>query len=1098
MEPHTLDVHLLGGFQITLNGQPLTCLNQSRQQSLLAYLMLHADSPQSRQHVAFCFWPDSSEVRAYANLRYTLHHLRRSCPELERYLEITQSTLQWRRLGSFRLDVAEYEILIARANETADADQVCKLLIQAASLYQGDLLPGCYDDWIIPVREGLSQTHTQMLRELVDRLAAQDKHQSAIDYATRLRRYDPFREMSYRRLMELHEATGDRAAALRVYHDCRSVLERELGVEPGPETRAVYERLVNPTAPQVTLVQPSPPVMASVSGEKLVGRREERQKLENAWQTARQGRPHFVLIHGEGGIGKTRLAEEVVMWANQRGHLTVRTRAYPAEGQLAYAPVVGWLRADLYRDKVRSLDKVWLVELARLLPELLSTSPDLPRLMPLTDQWQRQRLFEALAHAVLSVGLPLLVLIDDLQWADQETLEWLHFLLRFNPSAALLVVGTARMEEVDATHPLSTLLLHLRHAVQASEIELAALDAGASAELAQQVAGRPLDAEILAALYAYAEGVPLFLVEAVRVGVGKGEDDKWRRHTVRAADSISSRTPVPIPPRVYIVLQARLAQLSPEARRLADLAAVIGRSFTVDLLAQASDIGETDLVRGLDELWKRRIVRERGADYDISHDRIRDVAYAELSPIQRRLLHRRAAQALEHTDAADLDAVSAQLAWHYEHAGLPKQATGYYRRAGMAAQRVYANNQAINLFTKELALLKELPASPERDRQELALQMAMAASVRTKSFLAPEVNQALSRALELSRKVDDARQHFWPLWGLHTYHLISGEIHQCQGLAQPLLTIAEQEQNPLFLLVAHTIAGATSFFVGDLLAAQTHFAQCSNLYTFELHEEQVRFVGMDYGILSPATSAHAFWCLGHANQALRNCQTALELARQLAHPFSEVQALAYLAMLHQFRREREAALAQAEAALVLATRHEATYYGAWAAILAGWALASANPGQEEIAGLRAALDDFRTTGAGLRWPYYLSLLAAVYAQAGQPAAGLATIDEALAAAAAQGEHWWDAELHWLRGELLLSQGADGQQVEEALKRALVIARQQQARSLELRAATSLARLWRKSQTGQAYRLLSAVYGQFDEGFDILDLQEAKALLKELS
>jgi len=658
MEQHTLDVHLLGGFRITLNGQPLTSINQSRQQSLLAYLMLHADSAQSRQYVAFCFWPDSSEVRAYANLRYLLHHLRRAGPTLERYLEITQSTLQWRQLAPFRLDVAEYKTLVTRANETTDSDEVCKLLIQAANLYQGDLLPGCYEDWIIPVRERLSQTHVQLLQVLVDQLEAQGKYQIAIDYATRLRSYDPFRETSYRRLMELYETAGDRAAALRVYHDCLSVLERELGVEPGPETRAVYERIVNSTSSPVTVAQPVPPGIAAVSDERLVGRREEWQKLQNTWQAVIQDRPHLMLIRGEGGIGKTRLAEEVVIWANQRGHLTVRTRAYPAEGQLAYAPVVGWLRADVYRDKLRTLDRIWLVELVRLLPELLSANSDLPLLTPLTDQGQRPRLFEALARAVFSVGLPLLVLIDDLQWADQETIEWLHFLLRFNPTAALLVVGTARMEEVDATHPLSTLLLHLHRAAQVSEIELKALDAGDSAQLAQQVAGHPLDAETIAALYTYAEGVPLFLVEAVRAGADTRDEDKWRWHTGRAVDPMPSPMPVPIPSRVYAMLQARLAQLSPQARQLADLAAVIGQSFTVDLLAQASDINETDLMSGLDELWKRRIVGERDADYDISHDRIRDVAYAELSPIKRRTLHRRVAQALEHGYADDLDSIA--------------------------------------------------------------------------------------------------------------------------------------------------------------------------------------------------------------------------------------------------------------------------------------------------------------------------------------------------------------------------------------------------------------------------------------------------------
>ncbi|MCC6454492.1 MAG: AAA family ATPase [Caldilineaceae bacterium] len=259
-----VDVHLLGGFRMTLNGQPLTCPSQSRQQSLLAYLMLHADSPQSRQHLAFCFWPDSSEERAYANLRYSLHQLRRSCPGLKPFLEITQATVKWCGQETFRLDVAEYQALLQQANEAADLAQACKRLIQATNLYQGDLLPSCYDEWIIPMRERLSQTHMQTLQKLVDGLVTQGKYQSAIDYASQLRSYDPYRELSYRRLMELYEATGDRAAALRVYHECQSILARELGVEPGPKTRAVYERIMNP------------PVSAVVTGEKLAGRQEER------------------------------------------------------------------------------------------------------------------------------------------------------------------------------------------------------------------------------------------------------------------------------------------------------------------------------------------------------------------------------------------------------------------------------------------------------------------------------------------------------------------------------------------------------------------------------------------------------------------------------------------------------------------------------------------------------------------------------------------------------------------------------------------------------------------------------------------------------
>ena len=236
MDQVDLEVHLLGGFHIQLNGETLTPLIQSRQQSLLAYLIMHAGSPQSRQQVAFCFWPDSTEERAYGNLRFTIHQLRRSCPHLVPFLDISQSTMQWRPPAFFRLDVTLLEDLVAQAYVTPDVVQACQLLVQASELYRGELLPGCYDDWILPLRERFSHFYLQLLQRLVDQYTEQGKYRSAIDYAQKLQSYDPLREISYRRLMELYEAASDRAAALHVYHDCLTTLERELGVEPTVET----------------------------------------------------------------------------------------------------------------------------------------------------------------------------------------------------------------------------------------------------------------------------------------------------------------------------------------------------------------------------------------------------------------------------------------------------------------------------------------------------------------------------------------------------------------------------------------------------------------------------------------------------------------------------------------------------------------------------------------------------------------------------------------------------------------------------------------------------------------------------------------------
>lgn len=1112
MQSSRLEARLLGGFALSINGVPLAIPKQPREQALLTYLILHAATPQTRQSIAFAFWPDSTEERAFANLRYSLHHLRRSCPELAPYLLTTQSTLHWQPGRDFWLDSAEFSSLVKQIDEVTEVHALRTLLIHATELYRGDLLPSCYDDWVIPQREQLAQHNIHVLERLVDLLVVQKEPRHALEVAIRLRYADPLRERTYQRLMELHAAAGDRAAALQIYRECKMTLADELNVEPSSETQAIYARLIQDDTEQSPVVQPAFAQtrllnMASLplrveevipAADQLVGRERELRQLMRVWSQASLGHPHVVLIRGEGGIGKTRLAEEVVKWVAQQGHATVYTRAYAAEGQLIYAPIINWLRAERYQSRLRQLDDVWLVELARLLPEVRAERPDLPTPAPLTDNWQRQLLFEALARAVLSIDLPLLVLIDDLQWVDQETLEWLHYLLRFDPTAALMVVGTARIEEVNASHPLLALQMYLMRAGQIEEINLQPLDAESSAQLAQLVADKRLEPTTVMALYDYAKGVPLFLVEAVRAGLEPDNVEPWQRPNTQLVPSDSTQTPVALPPRIYAVLQARLMQLSADGRAIVDIAAVIGRAFSLELLQLASGATDETVIRALDELWKRRIVFAQGLDYDISHDRIRDVAYAELSPIQRRRLHHKVAQALEQNYAIDVDTMSAQLAWHYEAAGQFRQAISSYARAGAVAQRVYANARASDLLRKGLDLLNHLPPNEERDRQELALQIALAASVRTKGYVVREVSLALDRAWELSRRLGDVRHLFWALSGLFAYHFIKGEVTRCQALSAELLAIAEQEGKAELLLVAHSDAGASYMHSGVLMVAQRHFTQCAGLYTPELHENLVIYMGLDYGVLMPSWRAHHAWMIGEPDQALRHSQNALDVTQRLAHPLSQALAMVYRSMIHQFRREWDLAHAQAVQLLALTSEHEMIYYQRWAAILVELEVARHAPSPATIANLRAALERYKEIDAAMRLPFFLAGLAEIYAMLGELDAALETLTAAQTVAETQGEHWWDAEIMRLHGDISLQQGADIHHVEAILQHALTIAQQQHAQTLALRAATSLARLWQQDgRTATATNLLAPLYAQFTEGFDTTDLQSAKALLIDL-
>ena len=1087
-----LTAAFLGGFSLAVDNQLQTDINQPQQQSLLAYLMLQTETPQLRRKIAFLFWPDSNEKRAYANLRGALYKLRSDCPAIGRYLTSTNITLCWQRPATFRLDVHEYENCLTQAHQSTGPIQVRHWLEQAVAAYQGELLPGCYDEWILPVREQLNQSYLQALQQLVDLLVQMGEIEAAVAYAHQLRTSDPFREQSYQRLMILHEAQGDRAAALRVYHECVIVLERELGIVPSPETQAIYGRILN----RITPIAPLPVTAIPATNDKVIGRQAEWQTLQAAYYKASQGQPHLLLIQGEAGIGKTHLAEAFLAWAKQHGYLTVQTRAYAAEGQLTYSPVIEWLRSPAYSNLPTNLEDVWLAECARLLPELLTTRPDLLAPPPVSESWQRQRLFEALARAALTPGKPLLVLFDDLQWADGETLAWLHFLLRFDAKYPLLLLGTVRLSEVAADHPLTTLKYQLHRDSRMQEMSLAPMTSTASDELAQQIVGSQLTAEILANLHQYAEGVPLFLVEAVRAEMEKEEAERW--HWSIDTPSLIPHT-LPLPPKVYAVIQARFNQLSPGARRLANVAAVIGRSFSLELLSLASRISEEKLVQNLDELWQRRIVREQGANYDLNHDRIRDVAYAEISPIQRRLLHRYVAEALTKRYAVNLDSVSAELAYHYEAAGLVSQAVESYLQACKAAQKIFANNRAHDLANRGLTLVRRLPVSIKEERQELSLSWILASTIRTlKGWTSSELYQIVNQTLDLSYRVNDPEQIFRLSKWLCSYYIVTGEFGQAQQLCEQILAIATQEQRPLFLVIAYNSLAGIKLHEGQYRLAQELFEQSLASYNSHQHTEHILFDGVDYGVLSLGWSSHNYWFLGYPDKALNQCQEALNISQKLAHPTSKAVAFAYSGLLHQLRRESGVVRKCAEACLMLAEEHSIGYYREWAISMHKWALAYVAPTPNKIAEFRVALDDFRAIGVGLRWSYYLFLLAQLYGQVGHLEGAMDVIKEALRLAEDKGEHWWDAELYRLRGNLLLLQG-DSDLAVGAYQKAINLAHEQEALSLELRAATSLARLWqRQGQAGEAHELLTTVYDQFTEGFDTPDLQDAQILLADLT
>jgi len=441
------------------------------------------------------------------------------------------------------------------------------------------------------------------------------------------------------------------------------------------------------------------------------------------------------------------------------------------------------------------------------------------------------------------------------------------------------------------------------------------------------------------------------------------------------------------------------------------------------------------------------------------------------------------------------------LAHHYTEAGLGRQAIPYWQRAGERATERSAHAEAISHLTKGLDVLKTLPDTPERTQYELALHTAMGVPLRAiKGFGAPEVGQVYARARELCQQVEETPQLVPVLRGLWEFYELQGALQTARELGEQLLTLGQHVHEVESLLVAYNVLGDTLVWLGEFAGARAHLEQGMALYNLQWHRSHAFLYGYDSGVHCLSFGAWALWYLGYPDQALRRIHDALTLAQELSHPFSLAFALAFAAWLHQLRREGQAVQEPVGAVIALSTDQGFPFWVAWGTILRGWALAEQGQSAEGIAQMCQGIAAWRATGAELQRPYYLALLAEAYGKAGQADEGLRVLAEALTAVYTTGERQHEAEIYRLKGELLLKQDVpDEQEAESCLRQAVDVAHQQQAKSFELRAAMSLSRLWQQQgKHAEARQLLEPIYGWFTEGFDTIDLQEARALLEELT
>lgn len=1092
-----LQIKLFGGFHISSHGEPVPGMHSKRLQTLLSYLVLHPDFPQSRQYLAFIFWPDSTESRSLNNLRQVLHLLRKKIPDLDSFLQVNNQNVHWLTDSNFTLDVAEFDQLIHQteeyANKKNNKEFITVALERAVDLYQGDLFPQCYDNWIEPLRFRLKEQYKEALGKLICLHEQARSYPKAIRFAERLLAADNLREKTYLDLMRLHALNRDRTKSIKVYHQCEKVLFSELDMKPGSDTRDFYKQLINNEPMPADLKTGD--LKADKEVIPLVGRQEEWKIFKEIWDRVSGSNSHFLIISGEAGIGKTRFAREMEQWASAQKFVTASARCYAAENSLAYTPVNQWLRVDGIRQRVKQLDRVYLTEISRILPELLIDNPELPAPQAITDSWQRRNFLEALAEGLLTADYLTLLFIDDLQWCDQETLKWIHFLLNYRSKHPLLIAGTARIQEVSRDHELRKIAHSLQREEKITEIELNPLNADETGSLAEKIYGGDLDEDFKKNLYKETEGNPFFLIESIHTLVD--ERDAEQKSGLLPHLTNINRNRGLLPDRVQNVIRSRFAMISEQANEVSSCAAVIGRKFNPVVLTKITGYSDDELQPILDELLHRRILREQDDhELDFSHDKFREFAYSSLHPDQKSRLHEKIALAFLRSPEMDPDTESSRIAFHFDKAGQTEKAIEYYEKAAnFYAQHIFALREAYRLLTRALELLMDHNDKDELDPRELSLRLKLGPLVvAIKGYHTPVAREFYQRIQILSSRLG---QNVSPpvLRSMAISCICGGSLEEALRLGDQILEVGHHENRTVLKVEGHYAAGASSFWLGDYPLSRKHLQQAIDHYDPGQEQAHIDYFVQHPRVICQIRLGLTLLYMGYPDQANVWQKKSLDEARTYGHPFSLAYSLCYGSIILGEQGDLDKALKLADECVKLCDERGFTHFFNLTTFFQYWLQHSMNPSSKWIDAMEQRIYAMRETGLKLQTPYYTSLLACAYLDLGDTETALLVADRALNYTEERGETWSHSEILRIKG-IILEQTNDPQEAKILYLKAKDIAKKQRARLLELRAAINLFKLYQKQgEADRAEKKLRTIYKKFTEGHSIPDLIEAAHLLK---
>lgn len=1055
-----ISLTLLGGLQARLSGSAMT-LPTKKAQALLAYLALRPGQAHPRDKLAALLWGDTGEEQARHNLRQTLFALREALPKAKRQsLLIVGETVALNR-NAVNVDVATFERRVAEGSPEA--------LEQAVALYQGDLLEGLapmaapFEEWLLAERERLRELALECLAKLTAHQSKAGAVERAIQTCVRLVALDPLQEAAHRTLMRLYARQGRRGTALRQYQVCVGVLQRELGVEPEAETKQLYQEILQGRthhAPEMNAqpvrktrrrrradseARPDPFAFDTP----LIGREPELGRLRRALEEAWQGRGYLLVVAGEAGIGKSRLVGEIAADALQKGGRVLLGHSYQAEQILPFGPWVDALRTGQvvqHREGLKDLPYVWRAELARLFPELgesgfsFAATPE-----------DYLRLFEAMFHLVQSLvsRQTLLLILEDLHWADEMSLRLLSFLRRRIQSLPVLVVGTVREEELAGTPFLRQLLQELSHEPRFASLTLAPFSQSDTVTLVQALARAGFEESQVARLgdqiWAVSKGNPFVIVETMQA--------------LQQGTTPQGFAVLPLPQRVREVIAVRLERLNEKSQHLVAVAAVIGREFDFALLEQAAGLGEREAAEGVEELVRRRVLHGVGERFDFTHERIREVAYGQLLPPRRKLLHALVAKALEELYGENLEPYILALGIHCREAEVWGKAFVYFRRAGATAVRRSAYREAVSCFEEALVVLQHLPQSRDTIEQAIDLRFAL----RNSLIPLGEHDRLLSHLCEaenLGKALDDHHRLGWVFAYMTEYFWLVGDHDRAIESGQRALAIVETSKDVAAQIVANFYLGVVHHVLGnnrraiDFLGRAAAFEGTTGREYFGMH-----------GIPSILSQSWLIMCLaelGKFAEGILQGEETLRIAEVADHPFSLAVTHEGLGFVYVRKGDFDKAIPLLERGLRIC---ETCYIPLLSSLLAGelgYAFALSGRAAEALPLLERAVGQMASRRLTARHSLFVAWLSEAYLLAGRIDEATKLAEHALELSHNRKQRGYEGWALRLLGEIALHQNPpDVEKAQAHYRAAIALAEELEMQPLLAQCHLGLGKLYRR-------------------------------------